>query len=128
MEIYELADQLGKALKEDARLIELENARNAYEESETLRQWNTEYEVQQRAMQNEIAKADRDMLLIEEIQNRCDEIYRSMVKDPVYKRLAEAQEAVNRLMDQVNSRITYAITGETPCTHDCSSCGGGCHR
>ena len=32
MEIFELAEQLGKVLKEDARLIALEEAKKAYDE------------------------------------------------------------------------------------------------
>ena len=36
---------------------------------------------------------------------------------------------MNDLMNAVNSTITFNITGELPsdCTHNCSTCGGGCH-
>ena len=31
-------------------------------------------------------------------------------------------------LDKLNNTITFEITGEMPssCTHDCSTCGGGC--
>ena len=29
-------------------------------------------------------------------------------------------------MQEVNAEITYNITGQRPCSHDCSTCGG-CH-
>ena len=45
MTIPEIAAQLGKAIKEDDRIKELNAARDAYETSEELRTLMTEYEV-----------------------------------------------------------------------------------
>lgn len=128
MEIFELAAELGKTLKADKRLVRLEEARLAYENDERIGKLATEYEVQQRAMQNEAVKADRDEKLIEMIQARIDAIYDQIVKSELYVALEEAQNEVNELMNMVNSTITFHITGKEPssCTHDCSSCGG-CH-
>ena len=126
MGIFEIAELLGKTLKEDERLVALEAAKKNYEASPTLRTYMTEYEVQQKAMQHEIAKPDRDMHLIELIQKRTDELYELIANDPAFIALSEAQERVNELMNAVNNTITFTITGEVPCTHDCSSCGGSC--
>ena len=38
MEIFEIAAQLGKALKEDERLVRLENAKKAYKENISLKE------------------------------------------------------------------------------------------
>ncbi|MBQ8441103.1 MAG: YlbF family regulator, partial [Clostridia bacterium] len=65
MEIFELAAELGKKLKDDARLVALEDAKKAYEESAELKKYMIEYEVQQKAMQAEVARADRDMQMVE---------------------------------------------------------------
>ena len=45
-----------------------------------------------------------------------------------YAAFAEAQKAVNAIMQSVNEEIKFCITGERPteCTHDCSTCKG-CH-
>ena len=129
MEIFELAEQLGKVLKEDARLIALEEAKNAYEADVKLQKCMMEYEVQQQAMQREVAKPDRDLQFIEVIQNRIDKLYTEIVENPTFVGLNEAQAAVNGLMNEVNATIMFQITGEKPssgCTHDCSTCGG-CH-
>lgn len=128
MEIFELAAELGKTLKADKRLVRLEEARKAYENDERVGKLATEYEVQQRAMQNEAVKADRDEKLIAMIQARIDAIYDQIVKSDVYVALEKAQNEVNELMNMVNSTITFHITGEeaSSCTHDCSTCGG-CH-
>ena len=126
--IFELAAALGKALKDDARLVRLDAAKKAYETDKDLQKHMIEYEVQQRALQGEITKDERDTVFIDMIQKRIDELYKAIMEHPVFAELNEAQAEVNELMNSVNSTITYNITGELPssCTHDCSSCGG-CH-
>ncbi len=126
--VFELAITLGKALKEDERLVRMEAARKAYEEDATLKTLMTEYEVQQKAIQQVASGEDFDALLCESIQNRINELYDQIMAAPAYVELLAAQEAVNELMNAVNNTITFASTGEMPsnCTHDCSTCGG-CH-
>ena len=127
MEIFELAAALGKALKEDEKLVRLEKAKNAYEADKELQKYMIEYEVQQKALQGEITKDERDTMFIDLIQKRIDELYKLIMEHPVFAELNEAQAEVNELMNAVNNTITFNITGETPsCTHNCSTCGGGC--
>lgn len=128
MEIFELAAELGKALKEDSRLKALEAAKAAYEADTALQKQLVEFEVQQKALQGEITKEERDTMFIEVIQKRIDELYRAITENEAFVALGEAQAEVNELMNSVNNTITFNITGEEPssCTHDCSSCGG-CH-
>lgn len=128
MNIFELAAELGKALKEDEKLVRLEAAKNAYEADGDLQKKMVEYEVQQKALQGELTREERDTLFIETIQKRIDVLYREIMEHPVFQELNEAQSDVNELMNAVNNTITFHITGEKPsCTHDCSTCGGGCH-
>lgn len=125
--IFELAAALGKALKEDEKLVRLEKAKNAYEADKELQKYMIEYEVQQKALQGEITKDERDTMFIDLIQKRIDELYKLIMEHPVFAELNEAQAEVNELMNAVNNTITFNITGETPsCTHNCSTCGGGC--
>ncbi len=126
-DIFELATALGKALKEDERLVRLEKAKNDYQNEHELQKMLVEYEVQQKALQGEITKDERDTVFIDLIQKRIDELYKLIMEHPVFAALNEAQAEVNELMNAVNNTITFNITGEQPsCTHDCSSCGGGC--
>ena len=128
MEIFEIAAELGKALKADERLVKLEEAKKAYEENKTLQRNIVEFDVQQKALQQEMVKPEKDTIFIEVIQKRIDELYKMITEDADFVALNDAQAVVNELMNSVNSTITYNITGELPssCTHDCSSCGG-CH-
>lgn len=128
MTIFELATELGKALKEDAKLVRLDNAKKAYENDNVIKKYMVEYEVQQKALQVELTKEERDTLFIDVIQKRIDELYTLIMEHPVFIELNEAQADVNELMNAVNNTISFAITGELPnsCTHNCSTCGGGC--
>ncbi len=126
-EIMELAAKLGDALKNDERLVRLEEAKLAYEKDPELKKYMVEYEVQQKALQNEYAKEEKDMHFIEIIQHRIDELYHLIIENPAFTALNEAQEAVNAYMNEVNQTIMSRITGEEPgCTHNCATCKG-CH-
>lgn len=127
MTIFELASALGKALKEDEKLVRLAEAKKKYEEDFDLQKFLVEYEVQQKALQTEVTREERDTMFIDVIQKRINEIYDTVMNHPVFIELNEAQTEVNELMTAVNNAITFEITGELPsCTHDCSTCGGGC--
>ena len=126
MGIFELAAELGKALKQDEKLIALEAARKAYEEDKTVQRLVIEYNVQQKAMEKATQNAEIDTHLIDMIQNRINELYTQITTSEAYVALEKAQEEVNALMNAVNTTISFQITGEVPssCTHDCSTCGG----
>lgn len=128
MEIFELAAQLGKTLKQDARLVRMANAKQAYENDSELRTLMREYQVQQIALEKTAGQKDVEARFLEMIQDRINQLYEQIIAHPVYVELEAAQEEVNALMNAVNNTITFEITGQMPssCTHDCSTCGGGC--
>lgn len=126
MSIYALAAQLGKAIKEDERMIRMEKAKEAYESSEKIGNLMMEYGIQQQALTSMGDSEEIDTDALTRIQDRIDEIYAEITMDPIFKELDEAQTAVNELMETVNNTIMFNATGKTPCSHDCSSCSG-CH-
>ena len=128
MTVFELAAELGKALKEDEKLVRLAEAKKAYEGDNVIKKYMIEYEGQQKALQVELTKEERDTLFIDVIQKRIDELYKLIMEHPVFVELNEAQAEVNELMNAVNNTISFEITGELPnsCTHNCSTCGGAC--
>ena len=126
MSIYSLAAQLGQAIKEDERMIRMEKAKAAYESSDKIGNLMIEYGIQQEALTTMGDGDEIDTDALTRIQDRIDEIYAEITLDPVFKELDEAQAAVNELMETVNNTIMFNATGKTPCSHDCSTCGG-CH-
>lgn len=126
MSIYSLAAELGKAIKEDERMIRMEKAKTAYEADETIFKLITEYGVQQEALTQMGDGDEIDTDALARIQDRLDEIYAAITSNPLFVELDAAQADVNELMATVNNTIMYNATGASGCTHDCSSCGG-CH-
>ena len=126
MEIMEIAKQLGQAIKEDERMIRMEKAKAAYESSEKIGNLMMEYGIQQEALTAMGDSEEIDTDALTRIQDRIDEIYAEITTDPIFRELDEAQTAVNELMETVNNTIMFNATGKTPCSHDCSTCGG-CH-
>ena len=126
--IFELAAELGQTLKDDARIIALNAARDAFEADADVAALMTEYEVQQNAIHEEAMKEDRSEDVLNAIQDRIEAIYAKITESKSYQALEAAQNEVNALMEAVNNTITFNITGEEPssCTHNCSTCGG-CH-
>ena len=127
MEIMDIAVMLGEAIKNDDRMTRLNTAQDAYDQDVDLNKAMMEYDVQQKALQYEYEKAEKDMDLIGKIQAKIDELYKKITANPVFNELDAAQADVNALMNEVNQTITMTITGVDPsCTHDCSTCSG-CH-
>lgn len=126
MEIMEIAKQLGQAIKKDERITRLGDAKKAYEEDKEIERLTLEYNVHQTALREEYGKEDRDMDAIKSIQTRIEALYNEITENANYVAFVEAQEEVNKFMNEVNEEITFQITGERPCTHDCSTCGSNC--
>ena len=127
MEVMELAAMLGKAIKEMDTYKKFESAKAAFDANDELNSMLVEYSVQQSALQQAVVSEDRDEKVIEQIQARLEDLYNQIFANPTFVALNEAQEAVNALMNEVNDTITFNITGEQQCTHDCSTCSG-CHH
>lgn len=126
MKIMELAAQLGQAIKADARVKKMEEAKVAYEKDEEIQKLMLEYNAQQIAMAEEYKKDPVDEKIIEAIENRLNEIVEQVTTNATFVAISEAQEAVQALMTEVNAEIEFQITGQRPCSHDCSSCGSDC--
>jgi cell fate (sporulation/competence/biofilm development) regulator YlbF (YheA/YmcA/DUF963 family) len=127
MEVMEIAATLGKAIKEHEVYKKFLEAKEAYDNNEELNRKIMEYGVQQQVLANEAGKEEQDTAVMEQIQNRLDVLYKEICEDKTFLAVNEAQDAVNELMNAVNETISYNITGEQACTHDCSTCGGCGH-
>ncbi len=130
MEIFELAKLLGEAIAQDKRYLEFEEAKKAYENDAELQNALREYEVQQQALQSEMIKDEKDSLTIDAVNERINQLYDFIVSNNSFVRLNQLQYEINELMNEVNNRITCAITGEDPasaCTHNCATCRSQCH-
>ena len=123
--IIEMAKCLGQIIKEDEVIKKLEAAQEAYNTDPDVLLLTTEYSVQQQLLTEAFAN-DENKETIEKINARINAIYNQVLETKAYKAYEAAQNEVNFLMQLVNDAISGEISGNSGCTHDCSTCGG-CH-
>ncbi|MBR6808091.1 MAG: YlbF family regulator [Clostridia bacterium] len=125
-QIMKAAHALGDLIKNDPVTAALNAAMEDYERSEELMALIGEYNAHQELMMSSAEAAGEDENLREKLTSRMEELYNNVVEHPVYKAYNDAKEAFDALYTEVMGEIQFGITGERPCAHDCSSCGG-CH-
>lgn len=118
---------LGALIKADSRCADIEKAIEEYERSEELNGLIAEYNTQQNLLADIFSKSETpDDELKDSIQDRIDKLYDEITEHPVYTAYLEAKNAFDELTNEVYGELQFVITGKRPCSHDCSSCGGGC--
>lgn len=123
MEILEMARRLGQLIKDSDEMMRMNIAEEKYDADAELQSLINEYKAHDTAL----ASTD-DVMFNEVIEKRKNEIYDVVVTNAVYKEYISAQEDVNRLMNKVNSEISFIVTGRRECGEDgCSGCSG-CHN
>ena len=129
--IIELAHALGEEIAKSDEIKNLEASKKAFESDAELQSKMSEYETERKLLREEFNKADAEdnLAAIEALKKRLEELSVEITANTHYTDFANAQNALNSLMDSVNAEIKFCITGERPatCTHDCSTCGGCAH-
>ena len=129
--IIELAHALGEEIAKSEEIKNLEACKKAFETDEELQAKMREYETERMLLREEFNKAETEdnQAAIEALKKRLEELSVEITANAHYTDFANAQNALNALMDSVNGEIKFCITGERPstCTHDCSTCGGCAH-
>ncbi|MBO5946109.1 MAG: YlbF family regulator, partial [Clostridia bacterium] len=124
--IIELAHMLGEQIAKSDEIKNLEAAKAAFDTDADLQEKMREYETERVLLAQEISKEpdQADEIAISNLKNRLQELSVLINANPLYTAFADAQKAMNALMESVNSEIKFCITGERPstCTHDCSTC------
>ncbi|MBE6598270.1 MAG: YlbF family regulator [Ruminococcaceae bacterium] len=128
-EMKNVIASLGALIKADSRCADIEKAIAEYEKSEELNGLIAEYNTQQNILADMYGKGETpDDEMRETIQARIDELYDTITTHPVYTAYLESKNAFDELTNEVYGELQFVITGKRPCSHDCSSCGGGCNH
>lgn len=123
---------LGELIKADPRNAAIQEAIAEYERSEELNALIAEYNTQQNVLSDLYGKthgSDSDEAAVEmrdAIQERIDTLYDQITGHPVYTAYVSAKEAFDALTNEVYGELQFVITGQRPCSHDCSTCGSDC--
>lgn len=127
--IVEMAHHLGETIKTDRRYLRYEEADKAFRETPELNRLITEYTAQQTALSKVYSAPDVDKELITAIEGRVNTLYFQITENEVFKEFNEAKNDIDKLLQDVNEEIIFALTGERPsasCGGDCSHCSSGC--
>ncbi|MCI9449778.1 MAG: YlbF family regulator [Clostridiales bacterium] len=122
-EMIKAIHELGNLIKSDGASERLNHAVEDYERCEELMNLIAEYNTQQELMASSV---DADASVREKINDRIDELYNKVTSHPVYLEYGRAKSEFDALYGEVIEELQFAVTGQRPCSHDCSSCGG-CH-
>ena len=129
--IIELAHALGEEIAKSEEIKNLEAAKKVFDSDSELQGKMSEYETERVLLGQEFSKEkdEADAKAIANLKARLEELSRIINTNKLYQDFANAQKAMNELMNSVNAEIKFCITGERPssCTHDCSTCGGCAH-
>lgn len=123
-EMKETILHLGALVRKDPRTTELNNSEEAYNNDPEMTRLVTEYNVQQSALAAAYAEKERDDELIKKIEDRINEIYDAVTNNDLYADYLRAKADYDEMYKQIGAELEFAITGRTPCSHDCSTCGG----
>ena len=119
--------QLGELIKADPRHLAIRAAIDEYERSEELNNLIAEYNMQQNALADVYGKnGEADEALRTVVQSRIDALYDQITEHPVYVAYVDAKQAFDALTNEVYGELQFVITGQRPCSHDCSSCHSDC--
>ncbi len=127
-EIFEKARELGEAIIESNEYKELKAAELRQENDEEALTLLKEYSEVRSRLASEIQKGDVSEDRIAEIREELEEAYSKMTTNDAITAYINAQRTFQAIIDQMNSIISFHITGKMPggCSGNCSSCGGSC--
>lgn len=125
MTLLEMANELGKMIKESPEMVALNAAEAAQEQDDEAKELLKEFNLKR---MNLVRDMQENKITREEATQKNNEAFAEMLeKSATIKAYIEAKKDFDAVVTQVNSIINFYITGQDGgCTHNCSTCGG-CH-
>ena len=125
-EIFEKARELGEAIMESEEYKELKRAETEQENDEEALSLLKEYNDIRKKLAEEIKDSSVSEERVSEIREKLEEAYSKITTNDHITAYINAQQKFRAVIDQMNSIISFHITGKLPggCGGSCESCGG----
>lgn len=125
MTLLEMANELGKMIKESPEMEALKAAETAQENDEAAKELLKEFNLKR---MNLVRDMQENKITREEATKKNNEAFSEMIeKSKTIAAYVEAKKDFDAVVTQVNNIINMYITGQDgSCTHNCATCGG-CH-
>ena len=123
-EILTKARELGQAIVESEEFKALKAAEEKQETNEEAINLLIEYNNVRKALAEEINKSEVSDERMAEIRAELEKSYEKVMSNTVIGEYYDAQKKFDAIVGQMNSILTYYITGETNsgCSGNCSGC------
>ena len=135
MDIMEMTRELGKALQQDDRYIAYMLAKQANDEDSELQEEIDRFEKLRIELGTAMSTESSDSDKIKELDTEIKALYQKIMKNPKMVVFSGAQQALEKLVSNMQQIISMCANGEDPetcqipetgCTGSCATCGG-CH-
>lgn len=134
MDIIELTRELGKALQQDERYLQMRAVSATCDKDEELQNLIGEFNLKRIAINNEMQNESRDEEKLEKLNGELRHVYARIMQNGNMTAYNRAKEEMDKLLNRVSAIISQSADGEDPetadyvesCGGNCSSCGG-CH-
>lgn len=128
MDIITLTRELGKELQKDQCYLNMQLARQASDEDESLQQAIGEFNLKRMAINNEAQKEDRDEEALKRLNEEFRAVYEKIMQNENMQRYNDAKTEFDALLQRVTGILSLCAEGEDPetCDYDAASCGGNC--
>ncbi len=134
MDIIERTRELGKALQNDQRYVNMRLAQQQSDEDQELQNLIGEFNLKRMAINNEAQKPDRSEETLQRLNGEFRAVYAQIMQNEHMAKYNDAKTEFDALLQQITGILGLCADGEDPetceydasCSGDCSSCGG-CH-
>ncbi|HCA71932.1 MAG TPA: YlbF family regulator [Ruminococcaceae bacterium] len=135
MDVIEATRGLGKALQADPCFSRMQEVSRKCDADKELQEMIGHFNLIRMNLNNENQKDSHDQEKVDKYKGEMQETYTKIMGNPNMILYTAAQKEMDSLLKRVYGIISKCAEGEDPatadytpsCTHDCSSCGGGCH-
>lgn len=136
MDVIEITRQLGKAIQADERYTDYMAAKKLNDDDEALQELIGEFNLlrQNLAMETDKPDEEQNREKINELNAKMSSVYNSIMTNENMANFTMAKMGMDKLMNQINTILTYSMEGMDPetcpsevptgCTGSCGSCGG----
>ncbi len=135
MDIMEMTRELGKAIQQDDRYTAYMLAKQANDEDKELQEDIDRFEKLRMELGSAMSTEAPDSEKIKGLDTEIKALYQKIMKNPKMIVFSSAQQALEKLISNIQQMISMCANGEDPetcqipesgCTGSCASCGG-CH-
>ena len=126
MDVIQLARQLGKAIQEDERFLNLQLAQQQADADAPLQEMLGQYSAQREALVREAKASGMDSPKAKEMNVELGRIYTEILQSENMKSFMSAQEELGKLTGHINQIVDGSAQGQDPDSIEYQPRRGGC--